>query len=122
MGLPNYLAGLVDAGGESHMLAAGKPGWIVVRAQVKVPDSSGDYNHLEDKRLGVIVVLSYQTGHQGSMPNSHEYDLFAQQCAAFVRKSRGARIWVIGNEPNTARERSGTDGAVNSGELVTPEM
>ncbi len=122
MGLPNYLAGLVDAGGESHMLAAGKPGWIVVRAQVKVPDSSGDYNYLADKGLGVIVVLSYQTGHQGSMPNSHEYDLFAQQCAAFVRKSRGARIWVIGNEPNTARERSGTDGAVNSGELVTPEM
>jgi len=121
-GLPNYIAGLVDAGGEAHMLAAGKPGWVVVRAQVKVPDSSGDYAHLADKGIGVIVVLANGSAPNGNIPNSVEYELFAQQCAAFVKKSKGARIWVIGNEPNTARERPGFDGASNSGELITPEM
>lgn len=122
LGLPHYLAGLVDAGGETHFLAAGKPGWIVMRAQVKPPESSADYSHLADKGLGVIVVLANNGGHQAAFPNSHDYDLFSQQCANFVRKSRGARIWVIGNEPNAARERAMFDGAVNSGELVTPEM
>ncbi len=122
LGLPHYLAGLVDAGGEAHLLAAGKPGWIVVRAQVKPPEASGDYSHLADKGLGVIVVLSNNGAPQAAFPNSHDYDLFAQQCANFVKKSRGARIWVIGNEPNAARERAMFDGAVNSGELVTPEM
>lgn len=121
-GLPNYIAGLVDVGGEAHMLAAGKPGWIAVRAQVKVPDSSGDYTHLADRGLGVIVTLTNGSAPNGGLPNSIEYDLFAQQCAAFVKKSRGARLWVIGNEPNTARERPGYDGASNSGELTTPEM
>jgi len=122
LGLPHFLAGLVDAGGETHLLAAGKPGWIVVRAQVKPPEASGDYSHLADKGLGVIVVLSNNSAPQGAFPNSYDYDLFAQQCASFVKKSRGARIWVIGNEPNAARERAMFDGAVNSGELVTPEM
>ena len=122
IGLPNYIAGLVDAGGEAHMLAAGKPGWVVVRAQVKYTDSSGDYSHLADKGIGVIVMLTNGNAPNGAIPNSFEYELFAQQCAAFVKKSKGARIWVIGNEPNTARERAGFDGASNSGELVTPEM
>lgn len=121
-GLPNYIAGLVDAGGEAHMLAAGKPGWVVVRAQVKIPDSSGDYTHLADKGLGVIVMLTNGSPPNGNIPNSNEYELFAGQCAAFVKKSKGARLWVIGNEPNAARERPGFDGASNSGELVTPEM
>lgn len=122
LGLPHFIAGLVDAGGESHMLAAGKPGWIVLRAQVRTPDSSGDYTHMADKGLGVIVVLANANPPQGSLPNSQDYDLFAQSCANFVKKSRGARIWVIANEPNAARERRGYDGASNSGELVTPEM
>lgn len=122
LGLPHYLAGLVDAGGESHLLAAGKPGWIVVRAQVKPPEASGDYAHLTDKGLGVIVVLANNGASQAAFPNSYDYDLFAQLCANFVKKSRGARIWVIGNTPNAARERAMFDGAVNSGELITPEM
>lgn len=122
LGLPHYLAGLVDAGGETHLLAAGKPGWIVVRAQVKPPETNGDYSHLADKGLGVIVVLANNSALQGAFPNSYDYDLFAQHCANFVKKSRGARIWVIGNEPNAARERAMFDGAVNSGELITPEM
>lgn|GEM_PF-812786 len=121
-GLPNYIAGLVDAGGEAHMLAAGKPGWVVVRAQVKFPDSSGDYSHLADKGLGVIVLLTNGNPPNGAIPNSAEYETFAQQCATFVKKSKGARIWVVGNAPNAARERPGYDGASNSGELVTPEM
>ncbi len=122
LGLPHYLVGLVDAGGETHLLGAGKPGWIVVRAQVKPPEASGDYSHLADKGLGVIVVLATNSGTQGAFPNSYDYDLFALQCANFVKKSKGARIWVIGNEPNAARERAMYDGAVNSGELITPEM
>ncbi|MBI4671761.1 MAG: discoidin domain-containing protein, partial [Chloroflexi bacterium] len=146
IGLPNYIAGLVDAGGEAHLLAAGKPGWIVVRAPVGnerrfvpdsnerrfvpdsnerrfvPPDSSGNYTHLADKGLGVIVILTNGSAPNGAIPNSVEYELFAGQCAAFVKKSHGARIWVIGNEPNAARERPSYDGASNSGELITPEM
>ncbi|TAH53148.1 MAG: hypothetical protein EYC68_04620 [Chloroflexota bacterium] len=122
LGLPHFLAGLADAGGEAHLLAAGKPGWIVVRAQVKPPEASADYSHLADKGLGVIVVLSNNSALHGAFPNSYDYELFAHQCANFVKKSRGARIWVIGNEPNAARERAMFDGAVNSGELITPDM
>lgn len=121
-GLPNYLAGLVDTGGESHMLAAGKPGWVVVRTHVRAPDSSGDYSYLSDKGLGVIVVLSYGAAPEGAFPPSNEFDRFADQCAQFVKKSKGARIWVIGNEPNAARERAGFDGAPNSGEPIPPEI
>jgi len=121
-GLPHYLVGLVDAGGESHMLAAGKPGWVVVRANVRSLDASGDYAHLVDKGLGVIVLLCYGASPHGTIPNPSNYELFARQCADLVKKSQGARIWVIGNEPNAARERPGYNGANNSGEIITPEM
>lgn len=121
-GLPNYIAGLVDPGGESYMLAAGKPGWVMLNAVVNPPDSSGDYSSYIDKGIGVIVTLHNGTGRHGTIPNPTDFEFFAQHCANFVRRSRGARVWMIGNTPNAARSRPGNDGASNSGELITPEL
>jgi uncharacterized protein YcfL len=121
-GLPNYIFGLHDAGGEDHMLDANKPGWVVVSVQVNPPDSTGDFSELAEKGIGVIVRLNHGYGNAGTIPNSTRFDEFALQCARFVAGSRGARIWIIGNEPNTAAERPGNDGTGSSGELITPEV
>lgn len=121
-GFPNYLFGIHDSGGESFMLAAGKPGWIVSDAQVNPSDSTGDFSRFSDKGFGVIVCLYNGVGAAGTLPDSKEYDDFARSCAEYVGKSRGARIWVIGNEPNASASRHGNDGSPGSGELITPQL
>jgi NedA-like, galactose-binding domain/F5/8 type C domain len=121
-GLPGFFPGLHDLGGELYMLAAGKPGWVVVSTRVNPPDSSGDYSSLAEKGLGVIVRLNNGYAEAGTIPNSSFYSRFAFQCAQFVARAKGARIWIIGNEPNAAGERPGNDGTENSGQVITPEM
>ncbi len=118
--LPRYLFGLDDSGGESEMFAAGKPGWIVIGVQVNPADSTGNFSTLAEQGLGIIVRLSNGYGSDGTLPNSTGYDKFARQCAEFARQSRGARIWIIGDEPNAASQRPGNDGTTNSGEVITP--
>ncbi len=121
-GFPNYIFGLHDSGGEAFMFAANKPGWTVVTVQVNPPDSTGDFSPLSDKGLGVIVRLNNGYGAVGTLPVSTLYDQFALHCASFVGNSKGARIWIIGNEPNAAYERPGNVSGTNSGEMITPEM
>jgi uncharacterized protein YcfL len=118
---PNFIFGLHDPGGEAHMLEANRQGWVVVSSQVNPPDSNGDFSALAEQGIGVIVRLNNGYGSAGTIPNSTQFDQFALQCARFVADSIGARIWIIGNEPNKALERPGNDGTVNSGELITPE-
>lgn len=120
--LPSYIFGMHDVGAEPHMLAAEKPGWVVVSVRIKPPDHDGDFASLTDQGLGVIVRLNNGYLGTGSIPNSTQYDRFALHCAEFVAGSRGARVWIIGNEPNSALERPGNDGTDNSGEVITPEM
>lgn len=120
-GFPNFIFGLHDTGGEAQMLEANRPGWVVVSVQVNPPDSNGDFSALAQDGFGVIVRLNNGYGSAGTIPNSTRFDEFALQCARFVADSTGARVWIIGNEPNTALERPGNDGTVNSGELITPE-
>ncbi|MGB8647446.1 MAG: discoidin domain-containing protein, partial [Anaerolineae bacterium] len=120
--LPYYIFGLHDSGGEAQMFAAGKPGWIVVSVQVNPPDSTGDFSALANQGLGVIVRLNNGYGRAGTLPHSTGYEEFARQCAEFVAHSRGARLWVIGNEPNAAQSRPGDESASHSGEVITPEM
>lgn len=121
-GLPNYIFGLHDAGGEGLLLDANKPGWLVVSAQVNPPDSTGNFARLAERGLGVIVRLNNGYGSAGTIPEPAQYDQFAQQCAQFVSAAQGAHIWLIGNEPNTAFERPGNDGSANSGQVITPDL
>ncbi|MGE5265381.1 MAG: N-acetylmuramoyl-L-alanine amidase, partial [Acidobacteriota bacterium] len=113
---PPYIFGVHDPGAEGLLLGAGKPGWIVF--SVKASDGGGDYSGYASQGFGVIVRLNYGYNPDGTIPNSSQYDVFAQQCAAFVAGSRGAGIWIIGNETNLAAERPGGE----SGELITPDL
>ena len=98
--LAKYIFGLHDPDGAGMMTSAGKPGWIVVSALAS--DPGGDFSALANQGIGVIVRLNNGYGSDGTIPDSSRYDTFAQKCAAYVASSRGAKIWVIGNETNLA--------------------
>ena len=115
-----YLYGLHDPGGEQLMLDANAPGWVVIAEEIDAnPNDTGggNYNHLSNRGLGVIVRLNYGYYGKGTIPHSSRYQDFAQRCANFVRSSQGCRIWIIGNEPNLANERP-----VAPPETITPEL
>ena len=115
---PRYLFGLHDPGGESIMLEAGKPGWVLITEGIghNPDDQSGrDYSDLADKGLGVIVRLNNGYGSAGTIPLPQYYDAFAQRCANFVSNSWGCHIWIIGNEMNHAQERP-------EGQPITPDL
>jgi N-acetyl-anhydromuramyl-L-alanine amidase AmpD len=101
------------------MANAGKPGWIV--ASVLAGDPGGDFSALANQGIGVIVRLNNGYGSDGTIPNSSSYDTFAQKCAAYVAGSRGAKIWVIGNETNLAFERPGNVNGIG-GQVITPDL
>ena len=115
---PRYLFGFHDLGGESIMLQAGKPGWVLVTEELghdPGDQSTRDYSSLADQGLGVIVRLNNAYGSAGTIPLPQHYDAFAQRCANFVGNSHGCHIWVIGNEMNHEQERP-------EGQLITPEL
>lgn len=99
--IPPYIFGMNDRGGESELLSANKQGWIVVTLDVNhsggTPD---DFTDLSSRGLGVIVILVNGFGENSSFPPPAHFDAFAVKCADFVRRSTGARIWVIGDAPN----------------------
>lgn len=105
-----YIFGIHEPGGESHMLAADRPGWILFSEAVghDPEDRSGvDFRPFSDRGLGVICRINNGYAPQGTIPHSSLYYEFAQRVANFVATSRGCKIWVIGNEMNYAVERSG---------------
>ncbi len=116
--IPQYIFGMHDPGAEGIILGAGKTGWTVVTVKVNPPDFNGDFSAIENAGFGVIVRLNNGYNPDGTIPNSAQYDQFAQQCASFVANSRSANIWIIGNETNLAAERPGGDG----GQVITPDM
>lgn len=102
------LFGLHDPGGEQHMLAAGRPGWVLFTEELgRDPnDFSGrDYQPYSSRNLGVISRLNHGYHPNGTLPPSSQYANFARRCANFVANSRGCKIWIIGNEMNHAIER-----------------
>ncbi|HHW84591.1 MAG TPA: hypothetical protein GX400_00090 [Chloroflexi bacterium] len=105
-----YIFGIHEPGGEPHMLAAGHPGWILF-AEVLGHDptnlSGVDYTSYANQDLGIIVRLDHGEEPEGVIPHSSLYEAFARRVANFVGTSRGARIWVIGNEMNYAVSRPG---------------
>ncbi len=119
--MPRYIFGMHDGGAEHLMLQAGKPGWVLVTT--RVGDGGGDFTGISNQGLGVIVRLNNGYGSDGTIPHSSKYDAFAQQCANFVANSRGANIWIIGNETNLRSERPGnSDHDPNAGEVLVPSL
>ncbi|MBI3732726.1 MAG: N-acetylmuramoyl-L-alanine amidase [Chloroflexi bacterium] len=118
---PANIFGLHDTGGESLIHDAGRVGWIVVTVGLSAGDSQGDFSALANSGYGVIVRLNNGYESAGTIPPRAQYDAFAQQCAAFVAQSHGARIWIIGNETNSRDERPGNVGGVG-GEVITPDL
>ena len=119
--LPTHIFGMHDPGAEALFTSAGKTGWVVVSVQVNPPDHDGNFAALASAGLTPIVRLNNGYGSAGTLPVAAQYDAFAQQCATFVAGSKGAQIWVIGNETNSPWERPGnSDG--NGGEVIPPDQ
>ncbi len=119
--IPQYIFGMHDPGGESHMVNAGKPGWVVVSVKVNGPDHDGNFAALANKGLGVLTRLNNGYGSDGTIPFAAQYDAFAQQCASFVAGAQGCKIWIIGNETNLGWERPGNNNG-QGGEVITPPL
>ena len=112
-----FIFGIHDFGGEEHMRAARKQGWIVFSEVVghDPNDLTGkDYSSLSRQGLGVIVCLNNGYFPQGTLPLSGEYANFARRCANFVAASKGCSRWVIGNEMNYAIGRPSTASALET--------
>ncbi|MBV7332674.1 hypothetical protein KFU94_31480 [Chloroflexi bacterium TSY] len=103
-----YIFGIHEPGGERHMLDAGKPGWIVFTEEIgHDPQNRSGKNFFpwSNQNLGIICRLNNGYEPNGTIPNSREYENFAQRCANYVEASPGCKIWIVGNEMNFHVER-----------------
>lgn len=115
---PKYIFGLHEPGGERLMEEKGKKGWILFTERVfRDPnDQSGvDYSRWADRGFGIIVRVNHDYFPGGTIPEPQHYAAFAQRVRNFGRASRGAHIWVIGNEMNHVQERP-------NGQKITPQL
>lgn len=124
-----YLYGLHDPGGEHIMSDAGILGWILFTEGIGTEpnDTSGkDFSPWSDRGFGILVRINNGYAPGGTIPPSSRYADFAKRCGNYVRSSKGAHIWIIGNEMNHPIERPGVrldgDRLVNPGEAITPSM
>lgn len=116
---PQYIYGVHDLGGQVPMLKAQRLGWLVDSVDLRA-QAGTDYTRLAEAGLGIIVRLNNGYDLAGTLPPSDQYDTFAARCAAYVTRSPGARIWIIGNAMNSSAERPLLpDG---SREIITPEL
>lgn len=106
-GFPPYIFGLHERGGQQHMLRAGRPGWVLELAAIGLDGANtpADFSDLSSAGLGVIVRINHGYGSSGTIPTPDRYPDFAAACARYVARSKGCRIWVVGNEPNHRDER-----------------
>lgn len=103
-----YIFGIHEPGGEQIMLDAGKPGWVLFTEGIgdnPANKSGKDFTPWSSRGLGVMVRLNNGYEPAGTIPLSTQYESFAQRCANYVAASRGAHIWIIGNEMNFVVER-----------------
>ncbi|MCL7452806.1 MAG: discoidin domain-containing protein [Anaerolineae bacterium] len=117
---PSFIFGMHDRGGEHLMLEKGRPGWVLVTEAVGADPGNhagSNYTDLTNQGLGVIVRLNHGYGNAGTIPNSAQYEDFGRRCGNFVQASPGCRIWIIGNEMNSATERPGGP----NGQVITPQ-
>ncbi len=105
-----FIFGIHEPGGEHHMVAAGRPGWIVFTEGIGANpgDRSGkDFRTWSNQGLGILCRLNHGYNPDGTIPPSQHYSDFAQRCANYVAASPGCKIWIIGNEMNHPVERPG---------------
>lgn len=115
---PKYIFGLHEPGGEWLMEEKGKKGWILFTERVfhDPNDQYGaDYSRWANRGFGIISRINHDYYPGGTIPLPQHYDDFAKRVRNFVRNSRGAAIWVIGNEMNHEQERP-------NGQLITPQL
>ncbi|MCB0115476.1 MAG: hypothetical protein KDD84_15355, partial [Caldilineaceae bacterium] len=109
--------GIQDAGGEAHIIEAGRSGWILFSEAIghDPNDRTGkDYSAFTARGLTVLVRLNHGHYPQGTLPMSSDYGNFARRCANFVDASKGCHVWILGNEMNYAVERPGVRGLVDN--------
>lgn len=89
------------------MINAKRLGWVLTLAEIGLDSSStpADFSKLASSGLGVIVRINHGYGSTGTLPLPDKYPDFAKACAAYVARSNGCHIWIIGNEPNHNDER-----------------
>lgn len=99
--------GIHEPGGEHHMLELGRSGWIVFTRALSNSDdfSMADFSQWSDRGLGIICRLNHGYEPVGTIPPSAQYQEFARRCAEFIARSKGCKIWIIGNEMNLPVER-----------------
>lgn len=98
-----YLYAIHDPGGEHLIVEAGKTGYVVFTEDVQ-QSQAGDYRAYRDQGIIPIVRLNWGYGSTGTIPRPDQYDAYAAACKRFVSSSKGAFIWIIGNETNHRNE------------------
>ena len=86
-----------------HLVAQGRTSWVTATVAIgSDPTDLGgdDFTGLVGPGHSVIVRLNNGYCPDGSIPPPSKYVDFARRAANYVRASRGAHIWVIGNETN----------------------
>lgn len=101
---PQTIYGIHDVEGLSFLQQNNCSGWLVHSVHVW-NDPPADYTTLVNAKCRVIVRLNNGYGSQGTIPPPSGYDAFAQQCANWAAGSKGAKLFIIGNEMNIAAER-----------------
>lgn len=101
---PQSLYGIHDVEGLHFLQQNHCSGWLVHAVDVW-HDAPADYSALVNAKCRVIVRLNNGYGSAGTIPLPSDYDAFAQQCAQWVAASKGAKIFIIGNEMNLSAER-----------------
>lgn len=101
---PQTIYGIHDTEGASFLAQNECSGWLV-RAVKVWSDPPSDFTSLVNQGMRVIVRLNNGYGTEGTIPLPAQYPAFAQKCADWVAASRGASIFIIGNEMNASFER-----------------
>jgi len=101
---PQTIYGIHDVEGADFLRQNNCSGWLVQAVKVWT-DPSPDYTPLVNAGLRVIVRLNNGYGSEGTIPPPSGYDAFAQKCADWVAQTRGAQLFIIGNEMNLRAER-----------------
>ncbi len=104
-----------------HISSGGARGWVTATVAIGADPnntSGDDFSWIEDLGHTVIVRLNYGYCPDGTIPPADRYDDFARRAANYVAASRGAHIWLIGNETNLPVEWPVVDGRLR---YVSPQ-
>lgn len=101
---PSALYGIHDVEGLGFLQQNNCSGWLVHSVDVW-NDPPADYTALVNAKCRVLVRLNNGYGSTGTIPLPSGFDAFAARCAQWVSQSKGAKLFIIGNEMNISAER-----------------